>query len=118
MVESAEPLTPEEEAALRELEVKHQRRHRWLARFLSVNVRVHTTIILHTLWTCWPPDGRELGRLAFLVVNALAGLGILGWSLRCLRQEEAIDRQWKLQNARWHPESRAWRQQGGRADGS
>ena len=107
MVEAAEPLTPEEEAALRELAVKHQRRHRWLALFVSVTVSGHTTIILHTLWTGWPPDGRELGRLACLVVNALTGLGLLGWSLR---HEEASERQWTRQNARWQAESRAWRQ--------
>jgi hypothetical protein len=78
VVDSAEPLTPEEEAALHELEAKHRHRHRWLALFSSVNVSGHTTIILHTLWTCWPPDGRDLGRLACLVVKALAGLGLLG----------------------------------------
>ena len=75
-----------------------------------MHVSGHTTIILHTLWACWPPDGRELGRLAFLVVNALAGLSLLGWSLRSLRQEEAMERQWTRQNARWYTESRAWRQ--------
>ena len=114
MVESAAPLTPEEEAALRELAVKHQRRHR----FLSVTVRGHRTIILHTIWTCWPSDERELGRLACLVVHALAGLGLWGWSLRCLRQEEATARQWQLQHARWHAESRPWREPWAREDGS
>ena len=60
----------------------------------------------------------RVGRLACLVVNAFGGLGLLGWSLRSLRQEEATECQWKLQNARWHAESRAWRQQGGGEDGS
>jgi hypothetical protein len=70
-----------------------------------VTVSIHTTVILSTAWNCWPPDERELWRLALLVVNALAGLGMLGWSLLCLRQEKAMDRQWKLQSARWHAES-------------
>ena len=32
MTESAAPQTPEEEAALRVLEIKDRRRHRWVAR--------------------------------------------------------------------------------------
>jgi hypothetical protein len=50
MAEPTEPLTPEEEAALRELAARHRRRHRWLALFWSVTVSAHTTIILHTIW--------------------------------------------------------------------
>jgi hypothetical protein len=36
---SAEPQTPEEAAALRELVVKHRRRHRWIALVFSVCVK-------------------------------------------------------------------------------
>jgi hypothetical protein len=44
-------------------------------------------------------------------LNALGGLGWLGWSLRYLRRDEAMDRQWTLQHARWRAEDRAWREQ-------
>jgi hypothetical protein len=44
-----EPQTPEEEAALRALAARHQRRRRWIALFWSVSVSVHATLILHTL---------------------------------------------------------------------
>jgi hypothetical protein len=112
MAESTEPQTPEEDAALRALEIKHRRRHRWIALFSSVTVSVHTTVILATAWDRWPLHARDLGPLAFLVVNALGGLGWLGGSLRGLRRDEAMDRQWTLQNMRWRAETRAWRQQG------
>jgi hypothetical protein len=72
MIESTDPQTPEEVAALRELAAT--RRHRWLALCWSVTVSAHTTIILHTIWQDWPLDARDLGLLAFLVVNALGGL--------------------------------------------
>jgi hypothetical protein len=78
MTESTGPQTPEEEAALRALEIKHRRRHRWIALYSSVTVSVHTTLILHTLWDGWPLQERDVGPLAFLVVNALGGLGWLG----------------------------------------
>jgi hypothetical protein len=110
MAEPTEPLTPEEEAALLELAAKHRRRHRWLALFWSVTVSVHTTIILHTIWHDWPLEGRDLGPLAFLVVNALGGLGWLAWGLRALRADEAMDRQWTLQKVRWQARDRAWRE--------
>jgi hypothetical protein len=109
MTESAAPQTPEEEAALRALAATHRRRHRWLALFWSVTVSVHTTIILPTIWHDWPLDARDLGPLAFFVVNALVGLGWLAWGLRGLRQEEASDRQWTRQDMRWQAETRAWR---------
>jgi hypothetical protein len=110
MAESTEPQTPEEEAALRALEIKHRRRHRWIALFWSVTVSVHTTLILHTLWDGWPLQERDVVLLAFFGVNALGGLGWLAWGLRGLRQEEATDRQWRLQHARWQAETCAWRQ--------
>ena len=109
MAAAVEPQTPEEVAALRELAATHRRRHRWLALFCSVIVSVHTTIILHTIWHDWPLGMRELGPLAFLVVNALGGLGLLAWSLRSLRESEAMDGQWKVQDARWRAWDRAWR---------
>jgi hypothetical protein len=111
MTESTGPQTPAEEAALRVLEIKHRRRHRWIALFSSVTVSVHTTVILATAWDRWPLHARDLGPLAFLVVNALGGLGWLGGSLRGLRRDEAMDRQWTLQNARWQAQDRAWREQ-------
>jgi hypothetical protein len=108
MAESVEPQTPEEEAALRALEIKHRRRHRWIALFWSVAVSGHTTIILHTIWDSWPLHERDLGPLALLVVNAVGGLGLMAWGLRGLRQGEATDRQWTLQHARWQAQNRAW----------
>jgi hypothetical protein len=75
MTESTRPQTPEEEAALRALEARHRRRHRWIALFWSVTVSVHTTLILHTLWDSWPLQERDVVLLAFLVVNALGGMG-------------------------------------------
>jgi hypothetical protein len=111
MTESTGPQTPAEEAALRVLEIKHRRRHRWIALFSSVTVSVHTTVILATAWDRWPLYARDLGPLAFLVVNALGGLGWLGWSPRGLRRDEAMDRQWTLQNARWQAQDHAWREQ-------
>jgi hypothetical protein len=110
MVEGREPQTPEEEAALREVAAKHWRRHRWVALVVSVLVSIHTTVILHTIWHGWPLNARDLGRLTFFVINALVGLGLLGWGLRCLRADEAMDRQGKLQAVRWQAETRAWRQ--------
>jgi hypothetical protein len=111
MTESTDLQTPEEEAALRELAATHRRRHRWVALLSSVVVSVHTTIILHTIWHDWPLDTRDLGWLAFFVVNALGGVGWLAWGLRSLREEEAIDRQWTLQDVRWRAQCRAWSQQ-------
>jgi hypothetical protein len=100
MLESVAPQTPEEAAALRELATKHRRRHRWVVLLSSVVVSVHTTIILHTLWHDWPLDARDLGLLAFLVVNALGGVSWLAWGLRRLRESEAMDRHWKVQDVR------------------
>jgi hypothetical protein len=111
MAASVEPQMPEEEAALSALEIKHWRRHRWVALLWSVTVSVHTTRILHTIWNGWPFHERDLGPLAFFVVTALGGLGWLGWSLRSLRQDEAMDRQWTLQHARWQAQDRTWRDQ-------
>jgi hypothetical protein len=112
MAAPTEPLTPEAEAALRALAARHQCRHRWLALFWSVTVSVHTTIILHTIWHGWPLSARDLGPLAFLVVNALGGLGWWEWGLRSLCADEAMDRQWTLQDVRWQAQDRAWRQHG------
>jgi hypothetical protein len=98
VVEPTQPVTHQEEAALRELAAKHRRRRRWIALYWSVTVSVHTTIILHTIWDCWPLNGRDLGPLAFFVVNALGGLGLPAWSLRCLRTDEAMERHWRLQH--------------------
>jgi hypothetical protein len=106
MTESTAPQTPEEEAARHALEAKYWRRHRWIALYSSVTVSVHTTLILHTLWDGWPL-ARDLLWLVFFVVNALGGLGWLAWGLRGLRAEEAIDRRWTLQDARWRAQSRA-----------
>jgi hypothetical protein len=109
MAEPTEVLTPEEEAALRELEAKHRRRHRWVALCWSVCVSVDATVILHTIWNGWPLHARDLGRLAFLIVTALGGLGRLEWGLRGLREHEATDRQWTMQHVRWEARDRAWR---------
>lgn len=110
MAASVEPQTPEEETALRELAATHRRRHRWLALGWSVIVSVHTTIILHTVWHDWPLDARDLGLLVFFVVNALGGMGLCEWGLRCLREGEAMDRQWRVQDVRWRAQSLAWRE--------
>lgn len=50
--------------------------------------------------------------VGFFVVNALGGLGWWAWGLRSLREREAIDRHWKVQDARWRAQRRAWRQAG------
>jgi hypothetical protein len=110
MAEPTAPLTPEEEAALRALATRHRRRHRGIALFWSVSVSIHTTIILHTIWNGWLLSARDLGPLAFFVVNALGGLGWLEWGLRSLRRDEALDRQWTLQDVRWKAQDRAWHQ--------
>jgi hypothetical protein len=110
MMASVEPQTPEETAALRELAATHRRRHWWLALCWSVTVSAHVTLILYTIWQDWPLDARDLGPLAFLVVNALAGLGSWEWGLRGLREDEAMDRQWKVEDVRWRAQARAWRQ--------
>jgi hypothetical protein len=107
MAASIEPQTPEEAAALRELAATHRRRHRWLALYYSVCISVHATLILHAVWHDWPLDARDLGPLAFFVVNALGGLGC-GWHGAC----EAMDRHWKVQDVRWRAQRRAWRQEG------
>jgi hypothetical protein len=52
MAASVEPQTPEEAATLRELSATHRRRRRCVALFWSVNVSVHTTVILAT----WLPS--------------------------------------------------------------
>jgi hypothetical protein len=110
MAASVEPETPEEDAALCELAAKHRHRHRWLALFWSVAVSGHTTIILNTIWDCWPLNACDLWRLAFFVVTALGGLGLAGWSLRVLCEDEAMARQWKLEDVHWQAQSRAWHQ--------
>jgi hypothetical protein len=110
MVERSAPLTPEAEAALRQVAATHRRRHRWVALFFSGVVSVHTTIILYTLWDSWPLDARDGWALAFLVVNALSGLGLSAWSLRWLRTDEALERQRALDRVRWQAERRAWPQ--------
>jgi hypothetical protein len=108
-VEPTEPLTPEEEAALRELAATHRRR--WVALFWRVAVSVHTTIIPHAIWDGWPLNDRALGPLAFSVVHALGGLGLSTWSLRCWRESEPLDRHRTRQDVRWRAQDRAWRQQ-------
>jgi hypothetical protein len=108
MDESPEPQTPEEVAALRALAVTHRRRHRWVALVVSLNVSIHTTVILHTIWDGWPLHVRDVVLLAFFGVNALVGLGWLGWGLRGLRQAEAADRRWTRQHVRWRAQDRAW----------
>jgi hypothetical protein len=110
MIERSAPLTPEAEAALRRVEAEQRRRHRWVALFFSVVVSVHTTLILHTLWEDWPLDRHDIGPLAFLVVNALSGLGLSAWSLRWLRTDEALARQRALDWVRWTAERRTWPQ--------
>jgi hypothetical protein len=110
MAASIESQTPEEEAALRELAATHRRRHRWYALFCSVTVSGHTTLILYAVWRDWPLAARDLGPLAFLVMNALGSLGWLAWHLRSLRESEAMDRQWKMEDARWRAQRRAWSQ--------
>jgi hypothetical protein len=111
MTESVEPQTPEEDAALRALAAKHWRRRRWIALFWSVTVSVHATLILHTVWDGWPLQELDVVLLACMLVNALGGLGWLAWNLWCFRRDEAMDRQWMLQNVRWRAETRAWRDQ-------
>jgi hypothetical protein len=59
-----------------------------------------------------------LGALALLVVNALGGLGMMAWGLRGLRRDEAMDRQWTLQHARWQGQDRAWPRPVGGAPGA
>jgi hypothetical protein len=110
MAASVESQTPEEDAALRALAITHRRRHRWFALFWSVTVSVHATIVLHTIWHSWPLSTRDLGPLAFLVVNALGALGMCEWGLRSLRESEAWARQWTLQDVRWRAQDRAWHQ--------
>jgi hypothetical protein len=107
MTESVEPQTPEEAAVLRGLAATHRRRHRWLALCWSVPLSAHATLILHTIWQDWPLDARDLGLLAFLVVNALGCLAWLAWNLRSLRESEAMDCQWKVQDVRWRAQRRA-----------
>jgi hypothetical protein len=97
MAETAEPLTTEEEAALRELASKH----RLVALVLAVLTSAYVALILHTIWHDWLLDARDLGPLAFFVVNVVGGLGWWEWGLRGLRESEAMDRQWKLRNVRW-----------------
>jgi hypothetical protein len=112
MAEPTEPLTPEEEAALRVLEITHRRRHWWIALSWSVILSVHTTIILHTRWHGWPLHERDLRRLALFVVHALLGGMITSaWHLRCVREHEAAERQWTRQDARWRAQDRVWRPQ-------
>jgi hypothetical protein len=111
MTESTAPQTPEEEAARRALEAKYWRRHRWIALYSSVTVSVHTTLILHTLWDGWPLQERDMVLLACMLVNALGGLGWLAWNLWYFRRDEAMDRQWMLQDVRWQAQDRAWRDQ-------
>jgi hypothetical protein len=108
MVESIEPQAPEEATALRALEIKHRRRHRWIALYASVTVSVHATLLLHTLWDGWPLQARDVVLLAFFGVNALGGLGWMAWGLRGLRRGEAADRQWTRQQVRWRAQDRAW----------
>jgi hypothetical protein len=110
MAASVEPQTPEEDAVLRALAATHRRRHRWFALFWSVAVSGHVTVILHTIWHEWPLDTRGLGRLAFVVVNALGALGMCAWGLRGLRADEAMARQWKVEDVRWRAQRRAWHQ--------
>lgn len=108
MAESTNSQTPEEAAVLRELAAMHRRRHRWIALFSSVVVSVHMTIILHSIWHDWPLDTRDLIVLGFFVVNALGGLGWLAWGLRGLRESDAIDRRWTLEDVRWRARDGAW----------
>jgi hypothetical protein len=107
---STEPQTPEEAAALRALAVTHHRRHRWVALCCRLCVSVHTTVILHTVWRDWLLNARDLVGFAFLVVHACVGLGLLGWSLRALRRDEALGRQETRLKVRWRAQDRAWRE--------
>ena len=79
-----------------------------MALFCSLCVSVHTLVILHTVWRDWLRNAGDLVGFAFLVVNAGVGLGMLGWSLRALRRDEALDREWTLQTVRWRAQDRAW----------
>jgi hypothetical protein len=81
MAEPTEPLTPEEEAALRVLEITHRRRHWWIALAL------------------------------FVVHALLGGMITSAWHLRCVREHEAAERQWTRQDARWRAQDRVWRPQ-------
>jgi hypothetical protein len=67
VVESTEPLIPEEEAALRALEAKH--RLWWVALFLSMTDSVPATVILNTIWI---GQVRDHGPLAWLTPRLLA----------------------------------------------
>jgi hypothetical protein len=106
--ERTAPLTPEAQAALRQVEATYRRRHQWVALCRSVVVSVHTMIILHTLWDSWPLDSCDMWPLAFLVVNALSGVGFSAWSLRGLRTDETLERRPTLDQVRWQAERRAW----------
>jgi hypothetical protein len=106
MAASVEPQTPEEATALRELAATLRHRHRWYALFCSVTVSAHTTFILYAIGRDWPLAARDLGPMAFLVVNALGSLAWLAWNLRSLRESEAVARQWKVQAARWRAQHR------------
>jgi hypothetical protein len=105
---STEPQTLEEAATLREVAVTHRRRHRWVALVFSVCVSVHTTIILHTLWHGCPLYEGSLRQVVGIMMGALGSLGPLGWSLRDLRADEALDRQETLRKVRWRAQDRAW----------
>jgi hypothetical protein len=92
------------------LAVKHRRRHRWVALVFSVCVSVHTTAILHTLWHGWPLHEGSLRQVVGIMIGALGSPGPLGWSLRDLRADEALDRQETLLKVRWRAQDHAWRE--------
>jgi len=62
------------------------------------------------IWHDWPLDARDLPWLAWFAGHALAGLAPSVWVLRNLRAEEALERQWTLQDVRWRARDRAWRE--------
>ena len=111
MVEVREPLTPEAEATLRQLEAKHQRRYRLVALLMAVTTSAHITLILATTWHDWALDGRDLGCLIFFVWNGFFGTFWMLLGLRQLCADEAMARHWKLEDVRWQAEMRAWCQQ-------
>jgi hypothetical protein len=117
MAEVIAPQTPEEAAALRALEAKHQRQRRGVALFANVVVSFYARFILGSLWHGWLLEARTLGLLAYFVMSAAVSMVGLARALRGQRAAEATDRQWTVLDVRWRAQERAWRDQGAESRG-